>query len=358
MRLSSHFTQIDEVASISYVAMHILVIKTSSLGDVIHTLPALTDAQQHISNLQCDWVVEEHFAEIPTWHTAVKRVIPVALRRWRKHPFKTLLNGEWRQFKSQLTQHKYDYVIDAQGLIKSAFLTYQTQGLRCGLDKTSLREPLARFAYQRHYAISKQQHAVDRLRQLFATVLNYSVPTTSPNYGISFPALKSTSPTVIFLHGTTWLTKHLPEIYWQHLAEKFVSEGYHVRLPWGNTQEYERAERLANIHPNINLIPKGNLTQLARELAQAQAIIGVDTGLSHLAAALNIPTITLYGATEPGLTGTYGSFQYHLRSDVQCAPCLKKRCIYPKNNDIYPPCYSSFSVETIWQVFKTQILGQ
>ncbi len=337
--------------------MHILVIKTSSLGDVIHTLPALTEAYQQIPHLQCDWVVEENFAEIPAWHPAVKNIIPVALRRWRKNPLKALWRREWQQFKFQLTQRQYDFVIDAQGLIKSAFLTYQTKGIRCGLDSSSLREPLAQFAYLRRYTISKQQHAVDKVRQLFAAVLNYTVSNNPPNYGIQLPCPKSTSSTVIFLHGTTWLTKHLPELYWEQLAKKFVSEGYQIRLPWGNFQEYERAERLAKIHPNITLISKGSLTQLAHEISQACGIIGVDTGLSHLAAALEIPTITLYGPTEPGLTGTYGQSQYHhLQSDFDCAPCLKKRCVYTQSNDIYPPCYTSFSVEKIWKAFETKII--
>ena len=103
--------------------MRVLLVKTSSLGDVIHTLPALTDAQRAIPGIQFDWVVEEGFAEIPAWHPAVAQVIPVAIRRWRKHPLQTLRSGEWRRFKARLRETHYDLVIDAQGLLKSAWLT-------------------------------------------------------------------------------------------------------------------------------------------------------------------------------------------------------------------------------------------
>ena len=117
----------------------LLIIKTSSLGDVIHTLPALTDALRYYPHLQCDWVVEEAFAEIPAWHSAVRRVIPVALRRWRKQPWQTWYSGKWREFIDTLTAQPYDIVIDAQGLIKSAWLTYRARGVRCGLDRHSAR---------------------------------------------------------------------------------------------------------------------------------------------------------------------------------------------------------------------------
>jgi heptosyltransferase-1 len=337
--------------------MHILLIKTSSLGDVIHTLPALTDAQQQIPHLQCDWVVEEHFAEIPRWHPVVRQVIPVALRKWRKQPWQTWLSGTWHQFIQQLTQQQYDHVIDAQGLIKSAFLTYFTRGQRCGFDYHSAREALASLVYQHRYPIPKNQHAVTRLRQLFAAILNYPFPQTPPNYGItpyfqSQSLASTTAPTLIFLHGTTWVTKHWPDDYWVALAKRAVAAGYQIRLPWGNSHEYARAQRIAAIHLQISLIPKGNLQNLASELLQAQAVIGVDTGLAHLAAALAVPTLTLYGATQPARTGTYGSQQRHLQAHFPCAPCLKKTCIYRGSVAVFPACYQDLSVDKVWEALQ------
>ncbi len=137
--------------------MKVCVIKTSSMGDVIHTLPALTDAQKASLSLSIDWVVEENFAEIPRWHSAVNRVIPIALRRWRKSPFSIQTRNEWKNYRALLQTENYDVVIDAQGLIKSAlFATRFTQGVKHGYDRQSIREPLAYFFYDKKYAISYQ----------------------------------------------------------------------------------------------------------------------------------------------------------------------------------------------------------
>jgi heptosyltransferase-1 len=337
--------------------MHILLIKTSSLGDVIHTLPALTDAQQQLSQLQCDWLVEESFAEIPHWHPIVRRVIPVALRQWRKQLWRTWSSGTWQRFIEQLTQQQYDYVIDAQGLLKSAWLTYLARGRRCGFDYRSAREALASWVYQQRYLIPPNQHAVTRLRQLLAAVLKYTLPQTLPDYGIrsyfQAQSLASTAaPTLIFLHGTTWATKHWPDDYWLALTERAISAGYQIRLPWGNSHEQVRAQRMAAIHPQVSLIPKGNLYKLAGELFQAKAVVGVDTGIAHLAAALAVPSLTLYGATQPTRTGTYGSQQRHLQTHFPCAPCLKKKCIYRGPITVSPACYQDLSADKVWQALQ------
>ena len=155
--------------------MRVLVIKTSSLGDVIHTLPALTDAARAIPGIRFDWVVEEGFAEIPAWHPAVSQVITVAIRRWRKHPLKTLRSGEWSRFKQRLRESHYDLVIDAQGLLKSAWLTRYVKTPVAGLDSNSAREPIAARFYDRPYSVPRGQHALERTRQLFGQALGYSL---------------------------------------------------------------------------------------------------------------------------------------------------------------------------------------
>jgi len=336
--------------------MRILLVKTSSLGDIIHTLPALTDAQHHYPDLQCDWVVEEAFAEIPAWHPAVNRVIPVALRRWRKKWWKMLFHHEWRQFKQELTQDSYDYVIDAQGLLKSAWLTSQARGLRCGFDSNSARESIASFFYHKYFFVSNQQHAVERLRKLFAQILNYDLPQSPVDYGITGHFSNQTTAKqkiIILLHSTTWHTKHWIEPYWTQLAQRIITKGYAIRLPWGNERERLRAEKIAAIHPQIGVIPKSDLSHLAIELMQAHAVVGIDTGLSHLATALNIPTITLYSVTHPAKTGTYGQHQIHLRAKFPCAPCFSKNCTYQGIATVHPACYSDLSVDKVWQVLQT-----
>lgn len=339
---------------------NILIIKTSSLGDVIHTLPALTDAYTRHPQIRFDWVVEENFSEIPQWHHAVRRLIPVALRRWRKHPYQAWQSGEWQHFIQQLQQQNYDYIIDAQGLLKSAWLSRWAMGVRCGLDKYSARESWASWNYQHRYFIDKQQHAVERVRQLFAKVLNYSLEQLPLDYGIAanFQNLARESNTLIFLHGTTWRTKQLPESLWFELARRAIAAGFEIRLAWGSGEEFDRAQRIATLSSRISLINKGNLHHLATELLQARAVIGVDTGLAHLAAALAIPSVTIYSSTAPQRTGTYYLKQTHVLTNFACSPCFRKKCRYSEDSAIFPPCYGSLSVHQIWQQIELLIENQ
>ena len=296
--------------------MKVCVIKTSSMGDVIHTLPALTDAQKAIPSLSIDWVVEENFAEIPRWHSAVNRVIPIALRRWRKSPFSIQTRNEWKNYRTLLQAENYDAVIDAQGLIKSAlFATRFAQGVKHGYDRQSIREPLASFFYDKKYTISYQQHAVERIRQLFALSLGYELSQVQGDYGIARHFLHQTSEKnyVVFIHSTTRADKHWKESEWQKLIEKITAlSDCEIRLPWGNELEKARAERLAQVDSKVIVLPKLTLTELAKQLANAKAVVSVDTGLAHLTAALDKPNITLYGATDPKLIGCYGKNQHYL----------------------------------------------
>ncbi|ARU90062.1 lipopolysaccharide heptosyltransferase I [Pseudomonas sp. M30-35] len=294
--------------------MRVLLIKTSSLGDVIHTLPALTDAARAIPGIQFDWVVEEGFAEIPTWHPAVAQVIPVAIRRWRKNLLQTLKNGEWSRFKARLRETSYDLVIDAQGLLKSALLTRYVDAPIAGLDRDSAREPIASRFYDRRYSVPRDQHALERVRQLFAQALGYSLPGGMGDYGLDRVAMagEQGTPYLLFLHGTTWPSKHWPEANWRELAELMSLQGWAVRLPWGNADEKARAERIVSGLPDAQVLPRLNLVAVAKVIAGAQACVAVDTGLGHLAAALDVPSISLYGPTLPGRVGAYGRSQVHL----------------------------------------------
>jgi heptosyltransferase I len=317
--------------------MRVLLVKTSSMGDIIHTLPALTDARRLLPDITFDWVVEENFAEIPAWHPVVAEVIPVAVRRWRKHPIQAWRSGEWGRFRERLKARPYDLVIDAQGLLKSAVLTRYAQVRVVGLDGESAREPLASRFYDHGVRVPKGQHAVERVRQLFAQALGYPCPQTLGEYGLDRSYLAGDQPFepyILFLHGTTWDSKHWPEAYWRALAERMVARGVQVRLPWGNEAEKARAERLADGLPGVQVLPKLSLAGMAKILAGASACVAVDTGLGHLAAALDVPTLSLFGPTNPGFTGAYGRGQRHLASDFPaCAPCLQKKCTYEPTPD-------------------------
>jgi heptosyltransferase-1 len=327
--------------------MRILLVKTSSLGDVIHTLPAVTDAARALPDVRFDWVVEEAFAEVPAWHPAVEQVIPVALRRWRKHPFNRATRTEWKAFRAALDATSYDFVLDAQGLIKSAWLAVKAHAPVHGLGFRSAREPLASLAYARRYDVPWGRHGVRRVRELFAAALGYSLPEDATGeddgasradaaaYGLDrtrIPMLEGAAdtadgvPRLVFLHGTTWPTKHWPENYWCELALLATKAGWNVRIPWGSEEEHERAQRIAKKLDGVHVLPRLPLAGLAAELVAATACVAVDTGLGHLAAALDVPTLSLFGPTNPGLTGAWGHRQRRFATDFPCAPCLRKTC--------------------------------
>ena len=333
--------------------MRVLLIKTSSLGDVVHTLPALTDAARAIPGIRFDWVVEEAFAEIPAWHPAVERVIPVALRRWRKQPRAALRSGEWAACRQALSAPGYDLCIDAQGLLKSALLGRYTAAPVAGLDRRSAREPLASLFYQRRIAVPWGQHAVERVRQLFAAALGYAPPAAPGDCGLDLGRLRGAAadaPYLVFLHGTTWPTKHWPEHHWRRLAALASEAGYRVRLPWGSEAERARALRIAEDIAGVQLLERMGLDGIARVLANASGAVAVDTGLGHLAAALGVPALSLFGPTNPGFTGAYGPAQRHFAADLPCAPCMQERCrVVPvAAASGWPPCMAQLAPETVW----------
>ena len=298
--------------------MRVLIVKTSSMGDVLHTLPALTDAMQALPGIRFDWVVEEGFAQIPAWHPAVDKVLPIAIRRWRKHWFSAANRTDRAKFYQELQSRHYDCVIDAQGLIKSALLvTRKADGVKHGMDWRSAREPLACLFYNYRHRASWQLHAVERIRILFAKSLGYQKPEQQGDYAIAshFPAHQSdnNSGYAVFLHATTRDDKHWPEAQWRDLLGLMAKSGLMVKLPWGAPHEEARAKRLAEGYDFVEVLPRLSLEEVARVLAGAQFVVSVDTGLSHLTAALGRPNITLYGPTDPGLIGGYGKNQLALR---------------------------------------------
>ena len=299
--------------------MRVLVVKMSSLGDVIHTLPALGDAVNALPGIRFDWVVEEAFAEIPEWHSAVERVIPFAFRRWRKRPLKNFSGPEWHEARRALRSRDYDAVIDAQGLLKSAIVSRLVPAPRYGLDKNSARERLAALAYEHPVHVPKDLHAVQRTRLLFARALDYPLPRGLGSYGLAgalpTAALQS-PPGLLFFHGTARAEKLWPERHWMALAELAAEAGYRVWLPWGNEEEYRRAQRIALAGQNTRVLPQMSLRQIAEQLRQVSGAVAVDTGLGHLGAALGVPSVSLYGPTSTALVGTYGRNQLHLQSPL------------------------------------------
>lgn len=339
--------------------MHVLLIKMSSMGDVIHTLPALTDAQKAIPALQIDWVVEPAFADIPAWHPAVHRIIPIALRRFRNNILKSICSGEIKTFYNAISEKKYDAIIDAQGLLKSVAVMKCATGKTHGYDKHSAREKIASYFYNKTYRVT-QAHAVTRTRQLFASVLHYPLPTTTADYAIDprqLPPLpfNTEKKYLVFLHGTTWATKHYPNGYWRQLLTKTASDNYCVYLPWGNETEKNRAEKFAAEFSHAKVLPQLSIAHIATLLKYATAVVSGDTGFAHLCAALSTPAISLYGPTDPTYVGTMGSNQIHLAATFDCAPCHSKTCAYAKTHhtEITPACYTSIPPASVWAYLQT-----
>ena len=336
--------------------MRILLVKTSSLGDLIHSFPALTDAGRAVPGLRVDWLVEESFSEVPTWHPLVSEVIPVALRRWRHGWWKAWRRGELTEFRQRLQRDEYDLIVDAQGLLKSVLLARLARGPCLGYSARSAREPVVAWFYQRQFKVSREQHAIERVRELLALALDYPLPDTAPDYGLHFSGVHDAGRRrLVLLHGTTWASKHWPEPYWAELTHLATEQGFEVVLPWGDPDDRLRAERIIKSASAGELLPRLGLTDLARTLASASGVVGVDSGLAHLAAAVGVPAVTLYGPTRAELTGAIGPRQLNLTVDFECAPCMRRECSYQGQSDVQPACFGSLDARKVFEQLRTQI---
>lgn len=286
----------------------ILLVKTSSLGDVIHNLPVASDIRAAMPDARIDWVVEESLAAIPPLHPAISRVLPVALRRWRASLTSRATRNEIRAFVAELKRESYDAVIDTQGLLKSALVTWMARGTRHGLDLASAREPLFLF-YDRTYSVPWTMHAVERNRRLAAQVLGYAVPATI-TYGISAPpanfAWLPKADYAVLVHATSAEDKLWAEQRWMELGARLGERGMRSVLTWGSNAERQRAERIAQGVAGAIVAPAVSIADAAALLGGARVVIGVDTGFTHFAAALDASTIGIYCATDPAATGLYG----------------------------------------------------
>lgn len=290
--------------------MRVLLVKTSSLGDVVHNLPVASDIARRYPDARIDWVVEESFSALPRLHPAIGRVLPVAIRRWRQHPFASATWSEVGIFRQALRERAYDIVLDTQGLLKSALIVRGAQltpdGVSCGYDRASAREPLASWFYSRGYAIPRAMHAVERNRRLAAAALGTDAGQPL-DYGIAaVPTRAAWLPArdyAVLLTATSRDDKLWPDSDWQTLGTALSATGLHLVLPGGTVAERTRAAHLASALGNAVAAPALDLEQMSALLAGAKLVVGVDTGLVHLAAALGRPTLALFCGSAPGLTG-------------------------------------------------------
>ncbi len=320
--------------------LRVLLIKTSSMGDLVHTLSAVQEAVQVRGQFALDWVCEENFVDIAKLAPCIDQIIPVAIRRWRKSLLAHATRKEIQQFRQMLQTREYDVVIDAQGLVKTAWITRLARcknANRWGYDWASAREPLASLAVKHKVNAPAQWHAIQRLRVLLGSALGYAPkggvpslqiatgpagprnddlnPPASRNDELNPPGPRNDGPRsslrgaegdvaihreILFLHGTSRAEKSWPLESWIELGRTLSSQGYQIVLPWGSAQEHEQAQKIAlGIGGQYaQVLPKLGIGELAQKLQHSAGSIGVDSGLMHLSVALGCPTVAVMAASH------------------------------------------------------------
>ena len=270
---------------------------------MVHNCPAVSDAARKIPGAEIDWVVEEPFAAIAAMHCAVRRVIPVRLREWRRQWWRGSAWEELGAFRADLRASSYDVIVDTQSLVKSALIASWAHGERHGMDRASAREPMASRFYRKRHPVPRDLHAVERNRLLAAAALGYELDLPL-DYGLSAIDGEASAPYDVLLTMTSRTDKLWPEENWVALGKAL---GGRAVLPGGSEAERARAGRIAAALPNAEVRPRMTLPQLGRLFGRAQRVVGVDTGLTHLAAALGARTVGIYCGSDPKLVGIYGA---------------------------------------------------
>ncbi len=301
--------------------MRILLVKLSSLGDVVHTLPVVQDILSAMPDAQIDWVIEKAFAPLLTQLEGLHRIIPCELRRWRKSFWTAQTWQAWRAFKADLQRDNYDAVIDLQGLTKSAVVArlakLTSQGKRYAManqtDGSGYEAP-TRWVADVAIEMTPHSHAVARGRLLAATVLGYSaaLPNKALNYGLKVPLAQSirvqeATKNIAFMHGTSRLDKTWPLQNWVDLGQRLMASAYHVTLVHGSVKELATSQAIAQqMGSSCTVLPLLSLDALTQELGGCQGAIGVDSGVSHIAVALGLPHVQIYNFATAWRTGPVG----------------------------------------------------
>lgn len=287
--------------------MRVLVVKTSSMGDVVHALPAVSDMLAGVPGVQVDWLVESPFAAIPQLHPGVRRVLPMAWRKWRRALARPATWASIAALRAELRREPYDLVLDLQGLLKSVMWGLQARGPLVGYDRHSAREGAAALFYRRTASVPRTLHAVDRCRRLAAAHLGYALPGSPPDFGLRVPtdAWAAPAPSGVLIPNASRPEKFWPEAHWIALGQRMRREGLTPVVLWGSPAEHTMAARIASGCDGV-VPPFLKVGEMAAVLAAARYIVGLDTGFSHLGAALGRPVVGIYCDHEPGLAGITG----------------------------------------------------
>jgi heptosyltransferase-1 len=304
--------------------VRVLIVKLSSLGDVVHTMPVVHDILEAHPGALIDWVVEPGFAPLVRRVRGIHEVIECALRRWIKAWWTQAVRVEWRAFRLRLQRHRYDVVLDLQGLTKSALVARVAHGVSYGLanrTEGASHEAPARWLVDHAIRVEPHIHALDRSRELAARALGYTVQ-GSPRFGLrAAVAQRAGTPTVVFVHGTSRDDKLWPEAAWIELGRRVIARGWRVALPHAGEPERERAQRLQRaLGEHAEVWPTMGLDALVDRMGATQGVVGVDTGLSHIAVALDLPHVQIYNFPTAWRTGPQAAHGHQHQVSVEGRP--------------------------------------
>jgi heptosyltransferase-1 len=303
--------------------LRVLIVKLSSLGDVVHTMPVVHDICSAHADVLIDWVVEPSFAPLVRRVRGIHSSIECSLRRWRKAWWTAEVRHDWRLFRDAIDGERYDAVIDFQGLTKSALVARMARGPRYGLanrtDGSSHEWP-ARWLVDHPIYIEPRTHSLDRARVLAARALGYQV-TGAPRFGLRAHTLETTERTLVFAHGSSREDKLWPEPHWTEIGRRATAAGWRVVLPQAGPLERERAERICNaIGPTCEVWPTMDLDALTDRLGATHGVIGVDSGLSHIAVALDLPHVQIYNHPTAWRTGPQAAHGHAHQVSIEGQP--------------------------------------
>ena len=283
----------------------VLLVRPSSLGDIVYALAIVSDLAMHAPQWAVDWVAEEAFVPLVRLDPRVRHVVPLGLRRWRGAPLAMQTWRDAKAFRRALRGERYTAIVDLQEQVKGALISRIAHGIRHGFDRNSIREPIATMLHDVHHQVDRQQHFVDKCRALAAAALGYDVDGPA-RWQFEPPATAAAMPSgrfAIVFHATSRHDKLWPEEAWRALLAQFAAAGITTLLPWGNADEEQRSRRLAAGADASIVPPAQSLPELATLIRRAEIIVGVDTGLTHLAAAMGAPTVAVFTTTDPMLAG-------------------------------------------------------
>ena len=305
--------------------MRVLIVKLSSLGDVVHALPVVRDIRNAQPQGVVDWVVEPAFAPLLRRVDGLAEVIECPLRQWTRAWWTADVRRQLRAFRTRLRQERYDAVLDLQGLTKSAIVTRLAHGVSYGLanrTEGASHEWPARWLVDHAIRIEPRIHALDRSRELAARALGYRL-IGPPKFGLEGAGHGNPTgvPTLLLVHGSSRDDKLWPEADWVALGRRAIAEGWRVALPRAGAVELARATRLQQAFgPQATLWPELDLGAVVDRMREVQGVIGVDSGLSHIAVALGLPHVQLYNHPTAWRTGPQEAHGHRHQVSVEGVP--------------------------------------